>query len=66
MCLRPIAVGRFVDKLSERWVHSECMPEDPAGFQPPENWKFRGRRQTTGGRLLTRSKAVHGRPYRYR
>jgi hypothetical protein len=64
-CLTGIAVGQDVNKLVGRWVHSGCMPEDPESFQAPENWKWRGQRTMAGGRLLTRSKAVHGRPYRY-
>jgi hypothetical protein len=65
MCLRPIVVGHDVDKLAERWVHSVCMPAEPDAWEPPENWKWRGRRTVAGGRSLTRSKAAHGRPYRW-
>jgi hypothetical protein len=64
-CLRTIVIGHDVNKLAERWVHSGCMPEDPESFEPPANWKWRGQRKVVGGRLLTRSKAAHGRPYRW-
>jgi hypothetical protein len=65
MCLSGIVIGQDVNKLAGRWVHLPCMPEDPEAFQPPANWKWRGQRQVAGGRLLTRGKAAHGRPFRW-
>lgn len=63
--LTGIAVRQVVNKLVERWVHSGCTPEDPESFEPPANWKWRGQRKLTGGRLTTRHKAAHGRPFRW-
>lgn len=51
-----ILVGRDVNKLLNRWVHSACIPAEGEDFEAPDNWKWRATKQVAGGRVNTRSR----------